>query len=185
MSLMNEEMKNHYGAVLHDLEIRRADIQAQVAHLQSNLRELNQTSENISRLLNDGQGGSGQLVLLQNPESVKYSRMSVRWAILCLLAERNHQFSVQEIADALKDGGIRTEAANFANNVAAVLSQMKMRLKPGPEVELNDGKWNISEVGRSAWNYIRSKQLGKRASYQRIPFSGTEVPDAATSGTTK
>lgn len=162
---MEELLKTQYEAVLRDIEGRVASTQKNVAELQKQLRDLNQTAENILKLIREDTGGQ-QILLLPDPASQRYAHMSVRWAILCLLTETNQALSVQDIADKLIQGGIETMATNFANNVSSVLSQMKAR--PNPEVEVVDGKWAISETGRSAWNHIRNKQLSKRPRYQRV-----------------
>ena len=80
--------------------------------------------------------------------------MSVRWAILDLLAESEAK-TTAEIAEALIAAGVQTRAANFANNVSAVLSST---MKEGHDEvqQLPDGKWQLTENGRSAIEHIRT-----------------------------
>jgi hypothetical protein len=175
---MDEQVKKAYESTLRDLEGRCADTQRHVATMQAKLKQLHQTAQTIAHLI--AEGGGQQMSLVQNPDAHRYSAFSVRWAILCLLTESSQPFSVQEIADALLAGGIRTEASNFPNNVSSVLSQMRSKLEP--EVATADGKWVISDTGRSAWNHIRDKH-GNRLR-RRFSSYGTETPDALTSGVT-
>jgi hypothetical protein len=109
---MDELTRRSYEGALRDLEIRSADTHRQVADLQALLKELNQTAQTLKRLLSEGNSAQ-QMTLIQNPDSYRYVSMSVRWAILCLLTETDQKLSVQEIADALIAGGVRTEASNF------------------------------------------------------------------------
>jgi mRNA-degrading endonuclease toxin of MazEF toxin-antitoxin module len=60
-----------------------------------------------------------------------------------------------EIAESLLAAGVQTKAANFANNVSAVLSTT-MREQPHGEVQLSDGKWQLTEKGKAAIDYIRT-----------------------------
>jgi len=175
---MDDQIKKAYEATLRDLEARCTDTQRQLAAMQAKMKQLHQTAQTIARLIAEGSGQ--QMSLVQNPDAHRYHAFSVRWAILCLLTETSQPFSVQEIADALLAGGIRTEATNFPNNVSSVLSQM--RSKPEPEVATADGKWIISDTGRSAWNHIRDKH-GNRLRRKFSPWA--ETPDALTSGASK
>jgi hypothetical protein len=171
---MNDEIKSHYDAVLKDLDQRVEDSRRQLAELQARMKELHFTRQNIQKLMTP----DGPVRASPNSESQKYTDLSVRWAILCLLTEINVARSIPEIAEALCAGGIRTTARDFNNNVSAVLSQMKAKEKP--EVQVFDGKWSITEVGRGAWSHIKLK----RSKQDRRRFSSlwAETPDASTSG---
>jgi hypothetical protein len=89
-----------------------------------------------------------------HPISHRFGSMSVRWAILLLLDEAKSDMSTSEIVEALEAGDIRakSKAVSFNNNVSAVLSDMK---SPRAEVEVTDGRYKITDKGRSAINHIK------------------------------
>jgi hypothetical protein len=60
-----------------------------------------------------------------------------------------------EIAEALIAAGIQTKATNFANNVSAVLSAT-MKEQHAEVRQLPDGKWELTESGKSAIEHIRT-----------------------------
>jgi hypothetical protein len=91
------------------------------------------------------------------PEHLKYDGMSVRWAILGLLAEDPAAvggMTTPEMTAAITAGGFRSPAAkNFAANVSAVVSDM---VKKKLELELiADGKYAITPYGREVWEGIK------------------------------
>ncbi len=178
---MIDDMRIHYDAVLRDLDTKCADVQQRVADLQRQLKDLHFTKANISRMMDAPTGATIHTGTARSQDAQRYATYSVRWAILYLLSESSSPLSIQEISDTLLAGGIRTSATNFSNNVSAVLSQMKS--KPKAEVEVVEGKWIITEVGRGAWNHIWGKQA-KQTRFRRISSYGTETPDALTSGAT-
>jgi hypothetical protein len=174
---MSDDMRIHYEAVIRDLDTKCADVQQRVGDLQRQLKDLHFTRANICRMI-DVPGTAGHnVVSVRSHDTQKYATYSVRWAILFLLSESSDPLSIQEISDALLAGVIRTSATNFSNNVSAVLSQMKSKLKP--EVEAVESKWKITEIGRGAWNHIWNKQA-KQARFKRLPSFGMETPDAMT-----
>jgi len=73
-----------------------------------------------------------------------------------------------EIAESLKAGGIETRATDFANNVSAVLST-SMKGNHGEVKQLSDGKWELTESGKSAIDHIRN--LAKFRSATRGRYS--------------
>ena len=82
--------------------------------------------------------------------------MSVRWAILNLLAEdANHPMTTGDIAVALQQGGITSSGKNFAGNVSAVLSDMS---RTRGEAASKDEGWVITEIGKSAWAHISARR---------------------------
>lgn len=95
-----------------------------------------------------------QPVPIAPPASHRFGSMSVRWAILLLLDEATSDMSTADIVAALEAGDIRakSKAVNFSNNVSAVLSDMK---SPRAEVEVTDGRYKITEKGRSAIHHIK------------------------------
>lgn len=148
---LTTDLKANYEAVLRDLEIDRAQVQQQLAALQAQLRELQGTILNLSkRITPDAQPKS---LATSRPTSHKYANISVRWAILDILMD-SVPMSTAEIAKALKASGVQSKAANFANNVSAVLTTT---MKEHSEVEQSDdGKWRLSANGMSAIDHIRS-----------------------------
>ena len=92
----------------------------------------------------------------------KYASISVHWAILHLLSEAKQPMTSAEIAEALTAAGVKTRAANFTNNVSAVLSA-NMRPKGEEEVEMIDGKWMLTEKGRNKIAFIIANPKFRRA----------------------
>jgi hypothetical protein len=84
----------------------------------------------------------------------RFSFMSVRWAILILLDEAKTPMTQAEISEALEAEGIRakSKATNFGNNVSAVLSNMR---SPRNEIEVKDGRYQITANGRSGIHHIK------------------------------
>jgi hypothetical protein len=145
-----ENMLDHYRAVLADLEQRRSRIQ-------SELRDVDETITRIRRLMSTQTtlfasaptSGSPIVAVSQS----RYTGMSVRWAILCLLAEdAPTRLGTGEIAQILKDGGITSNSQNFSSNVSAVLSVMS---NSRGEVEQVEGAYQITTRGRDVWNGIK------------------------------
>ncbi|HWY19817.1 MAG TPA: hypothetical protein VNX26_01285 [Candidatus Acidoferrum sp.] len=150
---LDGELKNHYDAVLHDLEAQRTDVQQQVSTLQARLNDLHHSISTISKCLIPDTASSSPLPP-SRPASDKYAFMSVRWAILDLLSDSQPK-TTPEIAEALIAAGVKTRAANFANNVSAVLSTA-MRDQHAEVRQVPDGKWELTEKGKDASDYIRS-----------------------------
>jgi hypothetical protein len=161
--MVNESVGEHFGAVLRTIDARRREVQRQVGELQRQLREIETTISTIlqlapSEVANNfvDETSAPRTNRLALPDSQKYTQISSRWAILWILNEVTIPMSIQEIALALQAGGFHTEAANFNNIVSAVLSRMK---SDKGEVDVIDGKYTITEVGRSAIAYIQTRKL--------------------------
>jgi hypothetical protein len=175
----SEESRQHFEWVLREAEARRGELHKQIADLQRQLREIETTIAGVHRLAPPSVHNS--FVQLTNakpqrppiPDSQKYADLSTRWAILIALDEVQGPLSIPELAEQLQAGGIRTEAANFNNNVSSVLTRMKSNRA---EVDMVDGKWLITDIGRSAIAYIKAQKLRRRISRK------TETPDAGTPG---
>jgi len=150
----SNELKASYEAVLHDLEAQCTEVQQEVAERQARLKDLHHSILTITKCLNVDTSSS-RPVTPSRPPSEKYANLSVRWAILDLLND-SQPMATAEIAEALLAAGVKTKAANFANNVSAVLSTT-MKEQPHVEVtQLPDGKWTLTESGRRAIEHIRS-----------------------------
>lgn len=163
-----------YEEVLGDLEARRqrcADELKMLDGMISNLRQF--------ITLQHPQPNSGVLPLQPRPFTAhnpalassggipdssgekKYFNMSVRWAILYLLADASEPMGRAEIAEALSAGGITSNALSFASNVSAVLSVMA---KERDEVEQMESGFRITAHGREVWEGIkRTPQWASRA----------------------
>jgi hypothetical protein len=152
---LSSELKVSYEAVLHDLEAEQADTHQQLVQYQNRLKELHHSILTLKKRLEVADPPSPTSTTLSRQPDRKYTYMSVRWAILDLLAESEAK-TTAEIADALKAAGVQTKAANFANNVSAVLTTT-MKEQPHDEVhQLPDGKWELTENGRRAIEHIRT-----------------------------
>jgi len=156
---LNSELKASYEAVMRDLESEKQQVHQQLAPLQARLKELHNSILTLSKKI------SPDTPLLRTPtpirpSSVKYANISVRWAILDLLNDTG-PMNTAEVAEALVDRGVQSRAANFANNVSAVLSTT-MREKHG-EVEQLDGKWQLNENGKNAIAHIKTTPKFRRA----------------------
>ena len=156
---LTSDLKPHYEAVLHDLEAERQQVQQQLGSLQARLKELHNSISTLAKRLNPDAPLSSSYPLAPPRPNYKYANISVRWAILDLLNDSS-AMATSEIAEALKSAGVQTRAANFANNVSAVLSTT---MKEHGEVQqLPDGKWELTENGKQAIAHIRTTPKFRR-----------------------
>jgi hypothetical protein len=166
-------MNEHYNAVLADLRSRQEALKAE-------LRDVDAAIAGIHRILgvvpdlSDPYAAIRDVDLSPNvsprpalqerraphglatvPVGERFANISVRWGVLWFLAEYAQGYQrTGEIANALREGGYKSDAARFGNMVSAVLSAMKSRVPP--EVETNeDGGYRITEHGRQVWQVIR------------------------------
>lgn len=165
---LTQDLRSSYEAVLSDLELERDETIKQVSVLQARLKELHHGITTLTKRVNSDAPNSSSSIPSTAPTK-RYSAMSTRWAILDLLADSEPK-TTAEIADALKAAGIETRAANFANNVSAVLSTTMKEQHKEEVRQLSDGKWELTENGRSAIEHIRTTpkfQGALRASVSR------------------
>lgn len=160
---LNSDLKASYEAVLQDLEAKRADVQHQVGDLQKRLHDLNHSIATIAKNFSPETPSSP--LLISRPASSKYGNTSVRWAILDLLSDSEPR-TTAEIADTLLAGGIPTKAANFANNVSAVLTTTMKETRKDVE-QLPDGKWALTESGHATIEHIRGRRESRPANVRR------------------
>lgn len=158
---LTNELKASYDAVLRDLQSEHSDIQQQIVPLQARLKEIHNSIATLAKRINPD-APSNLITSLPRPAQLKYANMSVRWAILDLLNDSQKAMTTPEIADALKAAGIPTQAANFANNVSAVLSTT-MKERHHEVDQLPTGAWQLTERGRDAIAHIRTTPKFKRA----------------------
>jgi hypothetical protein len=146
---------NHYEETMRDLELRRA----------TSLQELTKLDQAISALratMTVSQPVTETVAVhIARPSDWKqeYANMSVRWAILKLLAEGGgplgRPMKSAEISEELTGGG--NEKASKAT-VSAVISDMvkKRQELERQEVEQSeDGGYQLTETGKHAWNAIK------------------------------
>jgi len=144
----------HYRAVLDDLQSQKNLYQFKIV-------EIDNAIASLHRLIPDDAKDALPTPTITNPPAVnvaggKYAGMSVRWAILNMLAEdANSPMSTGAIAVALQQGGITSAGKNFAGNVSAVLSDMS-RVR-GEALSTENG-WVITNNGKSAWAHISAKR---------------------------
>ena len=142
----------HYQAVLDDLQQRKQS-------LAQSIKELDGMIAGIQRQLGTvaSPGDTHPEVGSATPTVVsgEYSNMSVRWAILKLLAEGpTSSMATGDVATTLEGGGVTSKGQRFASVVSAVLSGMKNKKQ---EIEMADGgMYRLSAVGRQAWEAIKN-----------------------------
>ena len=148
---------SHYLQTLNDLELRRAKC----------IEELNRSREELTRIEAAITGLRAAMELNVNVKPVseaptriarpsdgrqRYASMSVRWAILKLLAEwgpLEGAMKSAEISEALLGGG--NEKASKAT-VSAVISDMVNQRK---ELEQADDGYQLTLSGKHAWHAIK------------------------------
>lgn len=157
---MKEKMmanSEQYSAVLDDLVKQRNQLQFRIGEIDaavSALRKLMPEAEAVAR--KDFQQS------LPMAKHGRYTGMSVRWAILALLAEdADVPMATGQIADALLAGGITSEGRHFGANVSAVLSKMNHERK---EIVPSNSGWLISEEGKQVWIQIKASRERKQQS---------------------
>ena len=162
--MITEDIKSHMKVVLEHYCQSRDQTQAQIGELQAQLREKNNTIASLSKEI-----FGATAPVFTKAASQKYALISVRWAILDLLSTSG-PLNTADIADVLKREGVTTRAANFLNNISAVLSTT---MKNGAqEVEqTSDGKWELTEKGKAAFGHIRTSPKFRRD----CPYSSAPV----------
>jgi hypothetical protein len=156
-----DELRIVYGPALSDLQARRDATYSSLVEHQRRLLELDNLIAGIMRIVNP----TNPAVVVA---SKKYANISVRWAILDLLSAAGAPKTTADIAEALKEAGVVTKAANFTNNISAVLSST---MKGKGEVAQNsDGLWELTERGSNAISHIQaSAEFRKRCPWFRVP----------------
>jgi hypothetical protein len=171
--MVSDDIKLHLQAVLdHYCEVRN-QTHAQVSELQAKLKEQQNTIASLAKELY----GSSVPPSVNLIGSMKYANISVRWAILDVL--ESGPLATADIADILKREGVTTKAANFTNNVSAVLSTT---MKGVDEVrQTPDGKWELTEKGQNAIYHIRPSPKFKKS----CPWATAPAVASASAATTK
>lgn len=165
----------NYDDVLKDLELRRNQCKEELRRLTEEARSLDQVIAGLRQLASPVGAEPDTATRAQRPPiselrsspAAAYAGLSVRWAILYLLAEHAlGPLGRTDIADKLHQGGITSAAQNFASNVSAVLSGMANARR---EVEQIGSGYQITPHGREVWEGIkRTPQWAARRSENRI-----------------
>lgn len=104
------------------------------------------------------------------PPSLWYSGISVRWAVLCLMAEHtNEPLGTAEMAAALEAGGVRSSGMSFVANVSAVVSDMAKKREELQPFGDDGKKYQITQKGRDVWDSIKKSRSYK---FRRLNLSG-------------
>ncbi len=171
--MVNDDIKTHLQAVLDHYTQIRDQTHSQVSELQAKLKEQQNTIASLARELY----GSNVPPSVRLIGSLKYANISVRWAILDVL--ESGPLATADVADILKREGVTTRAANFTNNVSAVLSTT---MKGADEVrQTPDGKWELTEKGQNAIFHIRLSPKFKKS----CPWAGASIIAPVSGLTTK
>jgi hypothetical protein len=148
-----KNMNEHYSAVIADLNARRKPIMSEIDSLTKQLGQLDSLIAGIKT-----HGGSDEMYIRPQMtvhigwEADTYTDMSMRWAIMYMLAEHTQkQLPTAEIGPRLIAGGF-VESPNFNSKVSAILSQMQGK----NEVSRSDEGWGITTAGRDVWKNIKS-----------------------------
>lgn len=169
MPLTNDK-KAQYEAVKHDLEEERRQKLEQIASLNADVRDLNASINTLSKRIDPDATEPYPSTTPIRP-ALKYANLSVRWAILDLLHGSTPK-ATGEIAEALKAGGIPTNAANFANNVSAVLTTT---MKENGEVTQVADKWELTDRGKEKIEHIKTTSKYRRGLSSRDRFQDSRV----------
>ena len=152
-------------AVLTNLKERRNALTVQLRELDATIAGLQSQFETGIQvalpLAYESQPIAG--TISQEPQSLLYRGISVRWAILWHLSElKAEHIRTIDLSHAIREGGYETKGDAFPNAVSAVISSMKNKTEP--EVEPAGGGYRITAKGREVWEAIkRSHSFRSRA----------------------
>lgn len=185
---MDSDLYDHYRAVFVDLQDRREKLALELQKVDASLAVL-------SGLLANSQPQMPQPAVVAPPTTVsapqaapvpsvaafqaspltslppvpahlRYANISVRLAVLSLMAEHAPEpLRTAEIVEALIAGGARQGGQNYSSNVSAVVSDMT---KKKGELSVEDGKYTITDHGRDVWAGIKRSPTYK---YRRLTES--------------
>jgi hypothetical protein len=146
--------KTLYEQTLQDLELRHARCLDEIARIERAVVALRESLD-IPPILETVS------VSIARPkiDPKQYADISVRWAVLKLLAENPaRSLKTADIADTLTDGGSPRASKT---NVSAVISDM---VNKRSELEQTDDGYRLTESGRMAWRAIEhSARYANRA----------------------
>jgi hypothetical protein len=155
-----------YRAVLDDLMKQRAVLNFKIGEIDSAVAALR-------RLMPVDEIASP--VATQLPMAIsngRYAGMSVRWAVLNLLAEDAvGPMDTGAVAEALAAGGITSNGKSLAANVSAVLSDMKNARN---EVTTTPNGWVITQAGKQGWIHAKASRDRKPTLMEQIRESSVQ-----------
>ena len=191
-------MKEHYAAVLADLQERKSSLEAELRDIDvmiGGLKRMVGGDALLQGILPSPQGSPSALGLAQAIDRLpgvnlallesrsRFSNLSVRWGLIWYLAEdvevqrpRDRKevagsAKTGEIANALLAGGYRSQAERFPNLVSAVLSGMKTK----GEVEISeDGGYRLTDQGTHTWQSIRHSAKFRNAISNELLLLGLQ-----------
>ena len=134
--------KDAYEQAFHDLELRRARCQDELARVERAITALRESIEipPITETV---------AVVREKLDPHRFADMSVRWAVLKFLCgEANGPLKTAEIADALVDGG---NPRASKTTVSAVISDM---VNKRSELKLTDDGYQLTPTGKAVWNAV-------------------------------
>ncbi len=141
---------DHYAHVINDLQERFDQRINELKQRDAQLKALASALESLRLVIE----ASEQSLPASFDSNGPFAGISVRWAILFLLAEKaTEPMTTGQIAEALLTGGIITKGANFNANVSAVISNMA---RDRGEVVGTDGHYEITAIGRESWTGIKA-----------------------------
>lgn len=154
---MDIDLYNNYAAVLQDLTSKRDAISSELKQIEAAIAAVS------AAIASHSEGPLAKPLPFTPPitpptpsivpSDQKYSGMSVRWAVLNLMAEDTAEaLRTSEIAEMLQAHGVRPGGQNFTSNVSAVVSDMT---KKKGELTVEDGRYQITDHGRDVWVGIK------------------------------
>lgn len=150
---MTSGLVEHYRAVLADLQGQHKKLSAELADIEFAMaaigRRLGNASTQLASAPVQADRQAGKL-----EAAINYANISVRWAVLALLAEvADGPMGTGAIAEALQARGVVKEGpSRFGNIVSAVISNLKTK----GEVESVDGLYQLTDPGRTMWAHIKA-----------------------------
>jgi len=141
-------MKEHYEAVLKDMEDQEKRLEAQLTKIRA-------ARPAILALMEDAAPKPIQSPPLFVP--LKYASMGTKEAVLDVLAHARNPMSSQEIASKLREGGIRTQSNDFGSVINSTLAN----LKKAEVAERKEDGWILPPANRpvsspAPWSPIAS-----------------------------
>lgn len=175
---MDKDLSTKYEAVIADQEAAKARLMEELQRLQTEVQQVDAVIAGLRAAITISAEARSLVkplpfltpigVATANadvPVNKRYAGISVRWAVLCLMAEyAQAPMTSPEIAAELEAGGVRSSGQKFTANVSAVVSDMA---KNRYELTVDDGKYQITQKGREAWTTIkRSRSYRFRVDYR-------------------
>lgn len=143
VTVPTSNVESSYKLVMQNLRREQVKAHEEIARLQQRAKDLDQAFAALGRLTNPSakSDAAPAEAAVESAGTVGiYANLSVRKAILAVLTG-SRRVSVAQIAEALKAGGIKTNARRFVKNVSTVLASMKT----AGEVRRRAAKWSLAQ----------------------------------------